>query len=670
MSRIRLLSETTVNRIAAGEVIERPAAAVKELVENALDAGAKRISVVLAGGGIDRIEVTDDGSGMTAEELGLCVLRHATSKLTDEALIRISTLGFRGEALPSIGAAARLEITSRPHDSDHASRITVEGGAVGPVVPAAGAPGSRVVVRDVFFATPARRKFLKNARTEAEHAETVVRRLAMAAPGTAFRLEHEGRVVFDLPVQERALRVASLLGAEAAGMMLPVRETRGEMVLSGYLCAPALSRMTAAAQNLVVNGRPVADPVLRTAVRVAYRDVITHGRHAVVALWLDLPPEELDVNVHPAKTELRFRDGAGVRSLVIGALGRVLAGGAMPGPGLAGEEGARPGLRLAWSRPARGGIRALPLPGFASHAASPLGTRGAGMPGVEVPGVEMPGVEMTGVGMHDVGMTGAERTSIGMTGHGVAETPMVPDAPPHSPPNTWAFNGGMPRGDAPGTAGATALALNGLPAARTVPPPPQAAPEHPLGAAVAQVLDTYILAVAADGTLVLVDQHAAHERLTHEAIRTRMLDGGVPGQPLLLPAVVEMPEADAARLFARAEDLARLGLEIESFGPGAVLVRALPAALGAPDPAPLIRDIADELAELDETMALSARLDAVIARMACHGSIRAGRRLGQAEMNALLRQMEATPRAATCSHGRPTFLRLSRAEIETLFGRR
>ena len=638
LSRIRLLPEMTVNRIAAGEVIERPAAAVKELVENALDAGAHRISVALAGGGIDRIEVTDDGSGMTAEELGLCVLRHATSKLADDNLIHIDTLGFRGEALPSIGAAARLEIISRPRDADHAHSIAVEGGVVGLVEPAAGAPGTRIVVRDLFFATPARRKFLKNPRTEAEHAEAVVRRLAMAAPATAFRLENEGRVVFDLPGQERAPRVAALLGAEAAGAMLPVRETRvlangkpgGEMVLSGYMCAPAVSRMTGAAQGLVVNGRPVADPVLKTAVRVAYRDVIAHGRHPVVALWLDLPPEELDVNVHPAKTELRFRDPAAVRSLVIGALGRVLAGAAgtdVPGLGLSalglsasGLMAHRPSLQLAWSRPgARGGIRALPLPGFSSAPAPP---------------------------------------------RGVSEIASVPDYGPGS------FGPATDGVDLP----TAALDFGLSPAARTVPAPDLdrqgPAQQYPLGAAVAQVLDTYIIAVAADGTLILVDQHAAHERLTHEAIRTRMLDGGVPGQALLLPAVVELPEADASRLLARAEDLALLGLEIETFGPGAVLVRALPAALGAPEPASLVRDIADELAELDETMALSARLDAVIARMACHGSIRAGRRLGQAEMDALLRQMEATPRAATCSHGRPTFLRLSKAEIETLFGRR
>jgi DNA mismatch repair protein MutL len=601
MSRIRLLPETTVNRIAAGEVIERPAAAVKELVENALDAGATRISVALDQGGIDRIEVTDDGTGMTADELALAVLRHATSKLTDETLVNIATLGFRGEALPSIGAAARLAITSRPRNADHANTITVEGGVVSSVTPAAGAPGTRVVVRDLFFATPARRKFLKIPRTEADHAEAAIRRLALSAPHVAFRLEIDGRTAFDLAAQDRAARVASLLGPEAAGALLPIDETRGTARLTGFACSPAISRATGAAQGLTVNGRPVADPVLKGAVRVAYREVIAAGRHPVVALWLDLPPEELDVNVHPTKNELRFRDAAAIRALVIGSLGRALAGGAgTAAPGLMQSPPGyhRPGLHLAWSRPAQSGIRqsdiresgirALPLPGFA------------------------PALQ------------------------GFAEQQ---------------------------------LPLTGGPAARVL-PMTAPRPEHPLGAAVAQVLDTYVIAVASDGSLVLVDQHAAHERLTHEAIRTQMLDGGVRSQPLLLPAVVDLPAGDVARLLARTEDLRHLGLEIEGFGAGAILVRALPAALGAPEPAPLLRDLADELAEHDESTALAARLDAVIARLACHGSIRAGRRLGQAEMDALLRQMEATPRAATCSHGRPTFLKLSRAEIETLFGRR
>jgi DNA mismatch repair protein MutL len=598
VSRIRLLSEATVNRIAAGEVIERPAAAVKELVENALDAGATRVGVSLDGGGIDRLEVTDNGIGMNAEELALAVLRHATSKLTDDNLIRITTLGFRGEALPSIGAAARLSITSRPADADHANAITVEGGAVGPVVPASGSAGTRVVVRDLFFATPARRKFLKSPRIEAEHAEAMVRRLALAAPGVGFRLEVDGRMVFEAPPQERIERIAALLGGEAAAVLLPVTEERGEMRISGYICPPSVTRATVAAQTLVVNGRPVADPVLRTGVKVAYRDVIAAGRHAVVALYLELPPDELDVNVHPAKTELRFRDPAGVRGLVIGSVRRALG---------VGTAQVVPMHRPAYS-----------------------------------------------------------------PGHSWSRAPAYPPVPPPPPLALRSPQSG--HGSSYGGLAEAQLPLAAAPVARQIEPPGQAAMDHdlahPLGAPVAQVLDTYIIAVAADGSLVLVDQHAAHERLTHEALSAALQDGGVRGQPLLLPAVVDLPSSDVARLASRADDLARLGLELEAFGPGAVMVRSLPAALGAPDPAPLLRDLADELAEMDEQTALSARLDAAIARMACHGSIRAGRKLSGAEMSALLRQMEATPRAATCSHGRPTVLKLTKADIERMFGRR
>jgi DNA mismatch repair protein MutL len=581
--RIRLLPASTVNRIAAGEVIERPAAAARELVENAIDAGATRIVVAIDGGGVDRIEVSDDGFGMTADELALAVERHATSKLIDDSLVRIATLGFRGEALPSIGAAARLAITSRPRDADSACTIRVEGGVVTPARPDAGAPGTRVVVRDLFFATPARRKFLKSARVEADATETAVRRLALAAPGIAFRLECDGRVAFDLPAQERASRVAALLGPEAAAAMLPVDGGSGAMTLTGFACAPTVTRASASAQALVVNGRPVSDPVLRTSVRVAYRDVTAAGRHAVVALFLTLPPEELDVNVHPAKAELRFRDPAAIRSLVIGTLGRALAAGA----GAAGgafrpqsfQSRPRPPMRFTAPLPARGLAEAsLPLAAAPSARVLPAPDRF----------------------------------------HGPFTTP---------------------------------------------------GPDFPLGAPVAQVLDTYVIAVAADGSLVLVDQHAAHERLTHEALRTQLEAGGVRRQPLLMPAVVDLPQGDVARLCDAAGTLAELGLEIEAFGAGAVLVRALPAALGAADPAPLLRDVADELAECGETTALAARLDAVLARLACHGSIRAGRRMTAPEMDALLRQMEATPRAATCSHGRPTFLKLSRAEIERLFGR-
>ena len=585
--RIRMLPESTINRIAAGEVIERPAAAVRELVENALDAGATRITVAIAGGGIERIEVADDGSGMTEAELALSVQRHATSKLArDDDLVRIATLGFRGEALPSIGAAGRLAITSRPAGADAAATIRVEGGQVIAPVPSAGPPGTLVVVRDLFFATPARRKFLKSPRAEADAAEAAVRRLALAAPLVAMRFEIDRRVAFDLPGQSRAERVAALLGAEAAAALLPVEGVRNALRITGYAASPGVTRATAAGQALVVNGRPVSDPVLRVAVRVAYRDVIAQGRHPVVALFLELPPEELDVNVHPAKAEVRFRDPGEVRALVISALGRALAGGA---GGMAG--------------------------GVSPRAAAPL----QGHSGRAVAGFVRPAV-----------------AGLAETGLGLDTGPAV-----RAPPDR--FHGPFAARDAVA---------------------------FPLGAPVAQVLDTYILAVSGDGSLILVDQHAAHERLTYEALKAQLLAGGVRSQALLLPSVVDLPQADAARLLARAKELARLGLEIETFGAGAVLVRAVPAALGAPEPAPLLRDLADELAEMDETTSLAARLDAVVARLACHGSIRAGRRLGLAEMDALLRQMEATPRADTCSHGRPTWLKLTRAEIERMFGRR
>jgi DNA mismatch repair protein MutL len=583
MPPIRLLPGHVVDRIAAGEVVERPAAAVKELVENALDAGARRIAVSLLEGGIRRIEVSDDGCGMGPEALPLAIQRHATSKLTEAGdLVHITTLGFRGEALPSIGAAARLAITSRVEGGESAFAIRVEGGQVAEVTPAAGTPGTRVVVTDLFFATPARRAFLRSARVEADHAEAVIRRLALAAPAVAFRLEHEGKLILDLPASDRRGRLAALLGAEEAEALVAVEAEREEARLSGFAGGAATHRATGAAQFLVVNGRPVSDPLLKTALRVAYQEVIPRGRFPVAGLWLDLPHRAVDVNVHPAKTELRFRDAERIRGLLIS------------------------GLRQALARPA--------VLQFQPRAAL----------------------------------------------RGLSQAYARSD----SPPAPAYF------GPAPALAEGQ-LALAAAPLARTVPVPDETEPTHPLGAAVAQVLDTYIIAVAGDGTLILVDQHAAHERLTHEALRDQLIGAaGAAAQPLLLPVVVDLAPADAARLAEAAPALARLGLEIEAVGAGAIMVRALPAVLGTADPRPLLADIAAELAETEESTALEARLDAVIARMACHGSIRAGRRMNQPEMNALLRQMEQVPRAATCSHGRPTFLKLSRAEIETLFGRR
>jgi DNA mismatch repair protein MutL len=583
---IRRLSAVTVNRIAAGEVIERPAAAVKELVENALDAGARRVEVILAGGGIARIEVIDDGCGIAAEQLALAIERHATSKLVDETLVQIATLGFRGEALPSIGAAARLTLISRPAGQDSAYRLSVVGGAVGAAVPAAGPVGTRAIVEDLFFATPARRKFLRSPRAEAEAAERAVWRLALAAPAVAFRLVSDERVLFDLPAQDEAGRVAALFGRDAAGVMLGLEATREGVRLTGLAGPASLSRATGVLQSFVVNGRPVLDPVLRMALRLAYRDVIPAGRHPVAALRLEVPAEALDVNVHPAKTELRFADANGVRSLVIGAIARLL------------------------ERPV-------------SLASAPLAPLSAAVPPRAVPGLTLrPPAQAY------VPVTAAAR--------GFAEAELALAAPPSAR---------QIEASAPD-------------------------PAHPLGAPLAQVFDTYLLAVAADGALVLVDQHAAHERLTEERLRAEFAAGQVAAQPLLLPVVVDFAPLEAMRLLAEAESLKRLGLEIEAFGPGAVLVRALPAALKNADAAALLRDLAAEFAESDVPVALEGRLDAALARLACHRSIRAGRRLTVEEMNALLRAMEATPRAATCSHGRPTFLKLSQGELEKMFGRR
>ncbi|GBQ87826.1 DNA mismatch repair protein MutL [Acetobacter nitrogenifigens DSM 23921 = NBRC 105050] len=604
---LRRLSEATINRIAAGEVIERPAAALKELVENALDARAGRIGISIANGGSDRIVVSDDGLGMTPDELALAVQRHCTSKLTDEALVRISTLGFRGEALPSIGAAARLNIVSRVRGADSAWRIRVEGGVIFPPEPCAGEPGTTIVVEDMFFATPARRKFLKSARVEGSHAEAAMRRLALAAPDVAFMLEVDGRTVFDRPPEEPLARAAALLGVEDADGLLELEGERGAMRLTGFACGPSVHRPTTAGQFMLVNGRPVVDPLLRTSIRVAYRRVMESGRHPVAMISLTVPYDQVDVNVHPAKTELRFADEAGARSLVIGTLTRALGLGA-------GVVGVRPSF--APSRPQR----------------------------VFYP-PETP----------------ARNT-------GFAEATLALNTPPQARRFSQ---------EPPASVASTQVVASSEASLRTRfedNVATESAADFPLGAAVAQVLDTYILAVTADGSLILVDQHAAHERLTHEALREQLLSGAVRAQRLLIPDVIDLPRGQAEAVLARAAALARVGIEVEGFGGGSILVRSLPDLLRGASAVDLLRDLADELdaddlAAIEETPALDGRLDAVIARMACHGSIRAGRTLGMEEMNALLRQMEATPRAGTCSHGRPTWVRLTRADLELLFRR-
>lgn len=606
---IRRLSGHVIDLIAAGEVIERPAAALKELVENAIDAGATRVVVALRAGGTDRIDVTDNGCGMSPVELELAVERHCTSKLQDERLVQIRTLGFRGEALPSIGASARLSITSRTLEADTAWCIRVDGGVITPPQPASGPVGTRIVVTDLFFATPARRKFLKSARVESGHAESVMRRLALSAPYCAMRVLLDDKVLFDLPEQSPIARAASVLDT-TPDSLIPLDEQRGAVRLSGFACGPARTRATGSGQFILVNNRPVTDPMLRTAIRVAYRPVIERGRFPVMALHLKVPLERLDVNVHPAKTELRFADEAEIRSLVIGGLGRALGHGSNGGGGIHASFGSRPSIVYPprppepWEAPSTIPLQGSLPTGYASRASS------------------------------------------------------LPDTAPTLPRSGFAETD-------------PAFA----PAARASQQPESLDPAFPLGAAIAQVFDTYILALAPDGDLVLVDQHAAHERLTHERLREQYASGGtLRSQALLLPEVVDLPRREAEALMTRAEDLSKLGIDIEPFGPGSVLLRSVPALLGAQDIQGLLKDVADELAsdpDLDaaSTGSFSHHLDAILARMACHGSIRAGRRLKSEEMDALLREMELTPRANTCSHGRPTWLKLTRRELERLFGR-
>lgn len=599
---IRRLPPEAVNRIAAGEVVERPAAALKELIENALDAGARRVSARIEAGGLALIQVEDDGGGIPREELPIALERHATSKLAAEAdggvdLLNIATLGFRGEALPSLGAVARLGISSRAAGAAQAWRIACEGGAVGAPAPAAfpGPQGTCVEVRDLFYATPARLKFMKTPRAEAMAAADLFKRLAMARADCAFVLESEGRTVLRLPAETdpehegRRRRLAAILGAEFAPNAIPLDQQRGEARLSGFAGLPTFHRATREQQHLFVNGRPVRDKLLVGAVRAAYQDFLARDRHPVCALFLELPCEQVDVNVHPAKTEVRFRDPALVRGLIVGALKHGLA-----------QVGHRAATTVAAG--ALGQFRPEPQ-----------------------------------------GWTAPLR-------------PVFPAAP-----GVWEHSRDFAHQEA----------RFAQPGARVEQPAAQVPAEDaaPLGAARAQLHETYIVAQTRDG-MVIVDQHAAHERLVYERFKAMLAGGGVKRQALLIPDVVELDEADRERLLERAEELAVLGLVLEPFGPGAVVVRETPALLGQVDSAGLCRDLADDLAELGSTEALSARLDEVLSAMACRGSVRAGRRMTAEEMNALLRQMEATPFSGQCNHGRPTYVELKLADIERLFGRR
>jgi DNA mismatch repair protein MutL len=609
---IRRLPPELVSRIAAGEVVERPASAVKELVENAVDAGARLIEIQADGGGLARILVADDGQGLGADELPLAVERHATSKLTAGAdgawdLLRIATLGFRGEALPSIGSVARLSISARTAGAV-AHAILVEGGDVRPVAPSAfpGPHGARVEVRDLFYATPARLKFMKSERAEAMAIADEVKRQAMAHAEVAFSLDLDGRRTLRLPAEAagaagRLARLAAILGADFADNALAIDHVRDEVRLVGHAGVPTFNRGNGAHQYLFVNGRPVRDRLLQGALRAAYADFLARDRHPVAALYLELDPTLVDVNVHPAKAEVRFRDPALVRGLIVGALRHALAG-----------AGHRASTTVA----------ADALAGF--------------RPGYQ-PGPSAAGFSAWQAG----GWTPSPRT-----GHdngllaGVAEISARFEPAPTA--NGFAEPGGP-------------AAFDPI--------------DFPLGAARAQLHETYIVAQTRDG-VVIVDQHAAHERLVYEGMKAGMAAGAVPTQALLMPQVVELDPAEAERVAGRAGELADLGLVLEPFGPGAVLVRETPAALGETDVAGLVRDIADDLAENGAALALKERLEHVAGTMACHGSVRAGRRLSAPEMNALLRQMEATPHSGQCNHGRPTYVELKLADIERLFGRR
>jgi DNA mismatch repair protein MutL len=604
---VRQLSEGIVNRIAAGEVVERPASVVKELVENALDAGATRIEIVTDGGGRRLIRVSDDGSGMTRADLALAVERHATSKLPDDNLLDIRTLGFRGEALPSIGAVAHLAIATRHASEPHGWTIAVDGGRKADVKPAALGEGTRVEVHDLFYATPARLKFLKTDRSEGEAIREAVRRLAMSRPDVAFTLAGEERASVTWPAAlpgaaGRLARLADILGSEFRANAVEVRGGHGTVTIEGFAALPTLSRANSLGQYLFVNGRPVRDKLLIGVVRAAYADYLPRDRHPIVALFVTLDPREVDVNVHPAKAEVRFRDGGLVRSLLIRALQEALA---------------------------RDGQRAATTGGSATIAA----LRPAGLP-------RRAGWDWRQSPARPIDARGMPMAARGHAAAGLAQAAQA------------AFDVGGPAADA-----------------RIAEVSEPDLLDRPLGAARAQVHETYIVAQTREG-IVIVDQHAAHERIVYERLKAALANTGIARQILLIPEIVELDEADVARLLARAEELARYGLAIEPFGPGAVAVRETPALLGEIDSRLLLRDLAEHMAEWEEALPLERRLMHVAATMACYGSVRAGRRLKGEEMNALLREMEATPNSGQCNHGRPTYVELKLTDIERLFGRR
>ncbi|CAD0184245.1 DNA mismatch repair protein MutL [Ruegeria sp. THAF57] len=604
---IRQLDDAAINRIAAGEVVERPASAVKELVENAIDAGSSRIAVDFADGGKTLIRVTDDGCGISGKDLPLALSRHATSKIDGSDLLNIHTFGFRGEALPSLGAVGRLTITSRVSGAEAAS-IHVAGGKTEAVKPAALRAGTVVELRDLFFATPARLKFMRTDRAEAQAITDFVKRLAMAEPAITFTLRDasgggEGRVTFRADRENGDLfdalhaRLARVIGREFAENALQIDATREGIRLYGYAALPTYSRGAAVAQYLFVNGRPVRDKMLTGALRAAYFDFLSRDRHPAAALFIDCDPTLVDVNVHPAKSEVRFRDPGVARGLIVSALRHALA-----------EAGHRASSTVANA------------------------TLGAMRPEPALPAQPAP----ARVYQMDRPSSAARQVAYQAQAPGFAEL-------------SQDYSGSI---------------VEPAPVAKEEPP----AQDLPLGAARGQVHENYIIAQTADG-MVIVDQHAAHERLVYEKLKHQMAENGVAAQALLIPEIVELSEGDCARLMAVADDLSRLGLTLEPFGGGAIAVRETPAILGEVDARAMILDILDELADQGESQTVQARIEAILSRVACHGSIRSGRRMRAEEMNALLREMEATPHSGQCNHGRPTYVELKLADIERLFGR-
>ncbi len=604
---IRILPPTTVNRIAAGEVVERPASVVKELVENALDAGATQIDIAIEAGGRRLVRVSDDGCGMSREEMLLAIQRHATSKLPDDEHLTITQLGFRGEALPSIGSVSRMRMASRARGAADAWRLEIEGGEVSAPVPAAQECGTVIEVRDVFYATPARLKFLRGERSETQAVKEVIERLAMAHPGIGLSFSTDGKEKSRFLPESgaadtaRLARLAAVLGKAFGENALCLDAQREGMRLTGYAGVPTFNRGTSALQYLFVNGRPVRDKLLLGAVRGAYQDFLARDRHPVVVLFLEMPPEDVDVNVHPAKAEVRFKESALVRGLIVSSLRHALAQAGHRASTTVANQ-AMSALHSPSSYPAPSGYY-----GNRPTAYSPVSPAGNGL--------------------------------------------FMESVPPPQARAYAAYDEPVARGEEP------------------EPPMPSGISHHPLGAAVAQVHGTYIVAQTQQG-IVIVDQHAAHERLVYEEMKQALARDGIRRQALLIPEIVELEAEQTACILARAEELAQLGLVVEGFGDHTVVVREIPAMLGDTDAAGLVRDLADDLMEYGELLALREKMETICGTMACHGSVRAGRKLTLTEMNALLRQMEATPHSGQCNHGRPTYVELTRVDMEKLFGRR